>query len=570
MENTMRRMGLARALLIFATILLCGPARAQYLHTNGTALADGSGNAIQLRGVDLGNWLYAEAYMVDAPFADYYGEDGTTDTYQQAIVNLVGTANAATFWSKYRSAYITEPDIAEIHEQGFNCVRVPLDFRLFYDPSSGTYLTSNYVYLDNLLTWCAANDVYAILDMHNMPGGKNIGVADSIFVNTSYQTILTTIWKSIAARYATNTALAGYDLINEPTVDGSSVLRTLYIALTSAIRKVDTHHTIFVEGDYSASQLGVLGAPWDSNLCYSDHNYWDTLPNNLPTHENLATANDVPLWMGEFGVNSNTWNGQQVAYLNQVNSLNGREIQASWCCWAWKASAIWSAIDIKLPLEYLLILAYWDGYTSQPSATNAYNYLLSLVTAVTYANCALNKDVTDALLRPSFLTATVPYASLAIPGTIPAVQYDMGAEGVAYYNTFYEITTGSLAAWNKGWVYRNDGVDITSTTDSGVGDVVYSIVNGEWLGYTVTCKPGTYNVLIRYSGPGGQLHLTLNGVNITGTVTLPASPNSGSTSSYTTVTVPNVQITASGSSKLQLCFDVAGYNINWVEFEAAR
>ena len=40
----------------------------------------------------------------------------------------------------------------------------------------------------------------------------------------------------------------------------------------------------------------------------------------------------------------------------------------------------------------------------------------------------------------------------------------MGSQGLAYYDTEYGNygSSGGTTVWNRGWVFRNDGVDISS------------------------------------------------------------------------------------------------------------
>ena len=550
-------------LLLFAA--LATRAVAQFIHASGTHLDDGQGRTILLRGVNLGCWLYFEPWMMGAgEFSAWSGADGTADQFQTAVTELAGASAAASFWTKFRQNMVTEADIQAIAKEGFNCVRVPVDYRLFYDSQTGVYLTANYGYLDNLLAWCTKNHVYAIIDMHTVPGSQNIYNNDSVFVNKGHQDVLENIWRRIAARYAGSASLAGYDLMNEPVVNGDPSLRNLYIALTSAIRSEDRHHAIFVEGDWYASQLWLLGAPWDTNLVYSDHNYASTLPNGLPTHEDQATLYNAPLWMGEFGYNSNTWNAQQETELNAHNLVNGRSIQANWTLWAWKANAIWSPLNVKIPQAYQAVLNYWSGNGPRPSFTMAIVGLTQFVEATKFQNCAVNHDVVDAYTRSDFLSQSKPFTGQAIPGRIDCVDYDMGPEGIAFHDDLSSNTGGmgsGFEPWNNGWTARNDGVDITTAPD---GYAVGWTDSGEWLNYTVSCVPGTYTLTIRYSGPGGTLHLSQNGVNLTGTVSLPEGPNGGDWNSFGTFSVPNVQISATGLATLQIYEESGGYNLEWI------
>jgi endoglucanase len=52
------------AVLCFVLFLLIAPAaQAQFVHTQGTAMVDGSGKPLLIRGISIGNWFVLEGYF---------------------------------------------------------------------------------------------------------------------------------------------------------------------------------------------------------------------------------------------------------------------------------------------------------------------------------------------------------------------------------------------------------------------------------------------------------------------------------------------------------------------------
>ncbi|HEY3886294.1 MAG TPA: carbohydrate-binding protein, partial [Vicinamibacterales bacterium] len=158
---------------------------------------------------------------------------------------------------------------------------------------------------------------------------------------------------------------------------------------------------------------------------------------------------------------------------------------------------------------------------------------------------------------------STPYTGtpIALPGRIEAENYDKGGEGVAYHDT----TPG-----NAGGVYRSDGVDLQVANDTGGGYKVKSAVAGEWLNYTVSVgATGTYSLDARVcsSGAGGTFHIEVDGVNVTGEMSI---PNTGSWNSFTTITKTGVSLTA-GTHVFKLVLDTNGAatgmtgNFNWFQ-----
>jgi CSLREA domain-containing protein len=152
----------------------------------------------------------------------------------------------------------------------------------------------------------------------------------------------------------------------------------------------------------------------------------------------------------------------------------------------------------------------------------------------------------------------------AAPVTIQAEDFDNGGEGVAYHD---------VNAANLGGRYRNTGVDIQTTTDTGGGNNLGWTRPGEWLEYTLNVQTsGTYNVDFRVAsnGSGGAFHLEVDGKNVTGPL---AVPDTGGWQSWKTLTKPGVVLPAR-THVLRLAMDSAGAtgsvgNFNYLRFAPA-
>jgi len=126
------------------------------------------------------------------------------------------------------------------------------------------------------------------------------------------------------------------------------------------------------------------------------------------------------------------------------------------------------------------------------------------------------------MLRQPSSDDGIPYSINKVPGLILATHYDMGSQGVAYNDKEYGNYSGSngTSSWNLGWVYRNDGVDI-STNSSGSNDSNgYSVgyVNDrEWIQFTVEVEQaGFYDIHTKYSAEkaGGKIQFEWNDAHI--------------------------------------------------------
>ncbi|MCR6638791.1 MAG: family 43 glycosylhydrolase [Sporocytophaga sp.] len=147
----------------------------------------------------------------------------------------------------------------------------------------------------------------------------------------------------------------------------------------------------------------------------------------------------------------------------------------------------------------------------------------------------------------------------SIPGMIEAEEYDEGGEGVS----FHEVNTNGNEG---GAAFRNDEVDIETTGDASGSFNIGYILKGEWLEYSVNVtETGIYDLNFRVAadGTGKTFHVEMDGVDITGVVSV---PNTGGWQIWETVAVPGIQLT-NGQHVMRIVFDSDYMNLNWVEFK---
>lgn len=154
-------------------------------------------------------------------------------------------------------------------------------------------------------------------------------------------------------------------------------------------------------------------------------------------------------------------------------------------------------------------------------------------------------------------------AAAAVPGTVQAVNYDTGGQGVGYNVNSVNGTSNS---------YRSDGVDIEACTDTGASGCGYDLgwsSQGQWFRYTVNvASAGTYTLGLRVAAPSAvadAFHLTdSQGDAITGAETIPAT---GAFQTYTTVS--DTVVLPAGRQTLLLDEDNGGYNLRSLSLTAS-
>jgi hypothetical protein len=364
-----------------------------FVQVAGTGLVDGAGQPLLLRAMDLGDWFLPEGYMWG--FSGPRGDRARR--IEQRVQELIGATAAAAFWQAWRDTFVTEDDIARMHDLGFNAVRVALSARMLMPEGQTAFDEAGFGYVERLVKWCRAHGVYVVFDMHAAPGGQtgtniddDINDQPELFTTPDDQTRLTTLWTEIARRYAASTTVVGYDLLNEPIApmfsSFNAQLWPTYQRLGAAIRSVDGHHILIVEGAAWANDWSTLGAPFDPQLVYSFHKYWDDPSvGSIQGYLDGRAKWNRPLWAGEIGENDPTWYKAAFPMLEKSN--------VGWGFWTWKKlGSTNNPYGIPVPSQWDAVVAYVNDPSQVPAPGVAQAALDELRQSIPLARCTYNKD----------------------------------------------------------------------------------------------------------------------------------------------------------------------------------
>ena len=151
------------------------------------------------------------------------------------------------------------------------------------------------------------------------------------------------------------------------------------------------------------------------------------------------------------------------------------------------------------------------------------------------------------------------------------MDYDIGANGIAYSDNIYEDTDkfgSNSESWNNGWVYRNDGVDIEYSTDQGGYNIGWTD-NGEWLKYTVNTEmSGEYEFSFNASSPhdNGQIIVTIQ--EQTGSTNFQV-PNTGGYQNWDWTDTSSVNLT-SGENVIRVQIVNGNINLKSIKIEGSN
>ena len=118
----------------------------------------------KIKGVNLGNWLVLEKWMLPELF------EGTGAEDEVWLNRKMNPAELKEKMKEHRDTFITEQDFAFIKEQGIWLLRIPVPYFIFGDrpPFNGCV-----EYLDKAFDWAEKYGLQILIDLHTVPGSQN-------------------------------------------------------------------------------------------------------------------------------------------------------------------------------------------------------------------------------------------------------------------------------------------------------------------------------------------------------------------------------------------------------------
>lgn len=571
-------------LLVTAVFSVTMVASAQgFLRASGKKIIGENGKEVILRGMGLGGWMLQEGYMYSLSFL------GQQYRIREKMEASVGKDKTSEFYERWLATHTTRKDIDTLAALGFNAIRLPMHYALYTlpvdkepVPGSDTWLEKGFALTDSLLKWCAVNKMYLILDLHAAPGGQgnDLAISDrdpsspSLWQSEANRKKTIALWQKLAARYANEPWIGGYDILNETnwgfedekdirgTAEQRNVpLKILSQDITKAIRAVDSKHLIIIEGNGFGNNYRGMLPPWDNNMALSFHKYGNFNTTQAIGHFlELRDQYNIPIWLGESGENSNTWFREAIK-LCEENGIG-------WAWWQHKKMNINNPFEIKKPAGYEKLLADWSGKGPVLPKEQAWEIVEEWLNNTALEKNIFHADVADAMFRQVQVNTAIPFKHHELRNKaliINAADFDKGAQRVAYYDkdtASYHYTPGVNTAGNRGWSYRNDGVDIKLEQGE---PYIFHIEDGEWVQYTVVVKnSGSYRFTFRTRTDSvpGILSVVNNGEHLA-RVRLPASPRK----QWISTSAPAIKLSR-GTHRLKIHLDKGGFE--WKDFTISR
>ena len=324
------------------------------LKTFDTKIIGKNNRKIILKGINIGGWLMMEGYMLG-------GRNIAEHIFKKELRRRYGKNTPAQFTKNFRNSYFTEEDIKRIKKLGFNCVRLPFNYRIIEEKGGLKYL-------QNIVKLFAKHKLYVILDMHAAPGSQNIDWhSDSdgralFWEDGKNRSKYLSLWKTLAGAFKNEDMIAGYDVMNEPVTKNTALLTKVFQDVINVIRKQGDQHIVFIEGNNWGMDIDFIEKLEDKNLAISIHYYrpveytfnwlpgadypgkvlgkmWNKKEIEKIIRQSVEFAKKLnrPLFCGEFGVASRCDRcAREYQWVNDVLSLFNK-YGMHWTYWTYKS-----------------------------------------------------------------------------------------------------------------------------------------------------------------------------------------------------------------------------------------
>jgi len=333
------------------------------IRVEGRYMVDEDGKRVWLTGFQV-PWLFVK-------------EGRSVERHREFVTGL--GESSQQFYDMGFDAWFTAEDVKRIKDMGANCIRLTTVFWTF-EEEPFKYSQTSFKRLDRAIEECGKQGLFVILSCNSAPGGQNpaghggAGGKNEYWHKEEYRARYASMWKEIARRYRGSTAIAGYDVMNEPVPPNSAALQLAYEEIVDAIRSEGDRHIIFLQFPLKASiDFAVIDG---ENIAYSFHLYAPTefthqkvpgtgYPGNIRdrmwNQENLekllrrrfldkALRDGLCLWVGEFGAVDTAPGGSQIRWVEDCLSL-WKKLEIGWSYYLYKVGNPGRSFALYKPAE---------------------------------------------------------------------------------------------------------------------------------------------------------------------------------------------------------------------------